>query len=147
MRTQNLRQDHAQILSLAGKLASLLESPDNRSATSTALRETLVKMNAQLGLHLAIEDKDLYPTQMKSTHGEVAAVAKHFVDEMGGIGAAFKQYIKKPTGAAIKSNWEAFQRESGNILNVLRARIEEEERDLYPFWTGCFKARSFLSTL
>jgi hypothetical protein len=131
MRTQNLRQEHAELLSLAGKLATLLNSPDNRSATATGLRETLVKMNAKLGLHLAMEDKDLYPNLMKSGQGEVAAVAKRFVEEMGGIGAAFKEYLKKyPTGAAIEANWEAFKTESGGILKVLGGRIEKEERDL-----------------
>lgn len=133
MRTENLRIEHAELLGLASKLATLLNTPENRSATATGLRETLVKMNAKLGLHLAMEDKDLYPSLMKSTHGEAAAVAKRFVDEMGGIGAAFKEYLKKyPTGAVIEANWDAFKSESVGILGVLGNRIEKEERELYP---------------
>lgn len=131
MKTQMLRDEHVELLALAGKIPPLLETTG--TGHGTALRETLVQINARLGLHLALEDKDVYPALAQSNRPEVASVAKRFIEEMGGIGAAFKDYLKKyPNAATIESQWNAFKAETMGVLKVIGSRIEREEKELYP---------------
>ena len=82
--------------------------------------------------HLKAEDWALYPRLMESGDDAVAATAKAFSDEMGGLAAAFGVYSQRWDAMSIASNWAGFCLETKDIIAALTERITRENRELYP---------------
>ena len=61
----------------------------------------------------------------------VAYAARQFLDEMGGLAAAFLAYADKWSASAIESDWDGYCAESQGIIEALTQRIIRENRDLY----------------
>lgn len=130
--TRNFRRQHDALEALSDELKdamSRLRSPQD--ATSCAA--ILARMTGVLTVHLAAEDRSLYPRLIDSD-GEVAATtAKQFVEEMGGLATAYRQFESRwSSGTAIYSDTEAFREEANAILAALGHRIARENKELYP---------------
>jgi hypothetical protein len=94
-----------------------------------ALRRELA---STLIAHLKAEDWALYPVLFESADPTIAATAKKFNDEMGGLAAEFGLYSARWDAMSIQSNWAGFCKESRNIIEALTSRITRENHDLYP---------------
>lgn len=131
-RTDKFREQHGEILRLASELrATLVES--KLAADGTASRSLLSKLLGKLTLHLAAEDRHLYPELQRSADAAVAALSKRFATEMGGIAAQIADWGKRwPTPNAIKADPRKFMAESNGILDILWNRMQRENRELYP---------------
>ena len=130
-RTDKFRKHHDEILAMAREINALLGD-----SISDATAETIRKLSARLaglvGLHLAMEDKALYPELLSSSNQNVKATARRFSEEMGSIGAAFGAYMKKwSTTSAIKTSPSVFTLETKAIFNALSKRIHRENVELY----------------
>jgi hemerythrin-like domain-containing protein len=133
-RTDALRQQHNEMLAIATRIASLLK-PDELSVeqTANAVRSDLSALAGKLMIHLAVEDKNLYPALSTSPDITAQGMAKKFQEEMGGLAQAFKDYTSSfPTGKAISSDPNSFITRTNAVFTALKQRIEREERDLYP---------------
>jgi hypothetical protein len=130
-RTQVFREQHADLLSMATKLKPLLDAGKLKQDASAA-RVMLSNLAGKLNVHLAMEDKSLYPDLLASNDPTVKAKAKKFVTEMGGIKEAFKSYMGRyPSPEAIAKASAEFVKETSEILGVLGKRIHAEDTDLY----------------
>ncbi len=127
---ERLRAEHAALVALARIIMAMLKEPapsrpaDLASARG-ALRETLIR-------HLKCEDWALYPRLRASGEPELVRVTRDFELEMGDLAEDFAAYDGKWTAELVAADWEGFRRETMIVFDLLKLRIEREERELYP---------------
>ena len=125
-----LRQDHADLINLVARLKTVVSA-----ATAPPIVELFTlrrELASTLIAHLKAEDWALYPLLMNSGDPQIAATAKAFSDEMGGLAQAFGVYAQRWDAMSIQKNWNGFCHESNEIIAALTSRITRENRDLYP---------------
>jgi hypothetical protein len=124
-----LSNEHARIEAVVAELLDITTRSRAPVAGISALRW---RLNHLLAIHLAKEDKHLYPQLKASPIAEIAVMAARFEAEMGGLAEGFAAYGRKWDAQAMHADWEGFCKDTRQILLTLRWRIEREERDLYP---------------
>jgi hypothetical protein len=130
-KTQVYRDQHVELLSLAGKLKAMLDA-EKLKQDGAAVRTLLSSLAGKLTVHLAMEDKSLYPALLASADPTIRAKAKRFTDEMGGIKQALTAYLARyPSGPVIAQSAAGFVKETTEILAVLARRVRAEDSDLY----------------
>ncbi len=82
--------------------------------------------------HLKTEDWVLYPRLLVSPDKHIAATARAFIDEMGGMAAAYIGRTEKWSADVIAADWAGYCRDSRTLLEALSNRILRENRELYP---------------
>ena len=135
---KKLREDHAELVRLVRRLGDAIgqPSPPPQVELYTLRRE----LASTLIAHLKAEDWALYPRLMESGDPQIAATARAFSDEMGGLAAAFGVYAQRWDAMSIQNNWSGFCHESDGIIDALVSRITRENRELYPLIDGLDKA-------
>jgi len=130
--TDAFRKQHEELLVIAGRLTKLLD-PVRLAADAASARIQLSDLAGKLKVHLAMEDKGLYPRMIGDTDSSVRDVAKRFVDEMGGIATVFTEYMDRwrSTGA-IQQSPQQFVKETRDLVGALASRIDRENTQLYP---------------
>lgn len=129
MHTASLRQQHQDL----GKLLVHVQTRIKAGAPGAELRAALVEFSGKLSVHLAGEDRSIYPALIASTDAGVAAMARRFADEMGGLGQAFKGFMARyANGALIDAQRATFATEYDGIVNAVVKRVQAEENELYP---------------
>ncbi len=126
--TDNFRRQHRELLAIAGEITGKLQA---EPTDAKGLRMLLSSLAGKLSVHLAMEDKALYPRLMEISP-EAKSVAKAFQDEMGGLGGAFAAYNGKWQLNAIVADPAGFARETQNVFAALGKRIAMEDGKLYP---------------
>ena len=130
-KTQHYRDQHQELTAMVGQLQIFLD-PGNLAKDASEPRHLLSLFAAKLNMHLALEDKALYPQLLKHKDSAVQAKAKRFMDEMGSIKEAFGAYMGKyPSAQAIQAAPAAFITDSNGLIKVLAKRIHSEDSDLY----------------
>lgn len=133
MRTLQLRQQHQELLRVVEQIVPLLKPESLDQARGDALRKLLLELTGKLNMHLAAEDRVLYPELVASTQARVAATASRFAKEMGHIGGAYKEYLARyPNGSALAKDPKAFCTDTAAVFGQLGQRIQREEAELYP---------------
>lgn len=130
--TDNLRRQHRELLRIGAEMVGLL-AMEAAQRDVYKLRSLIAQMAGILNVHLAMEDGVMYPQLLRHPDPELRAIAKRFIDEMGGLKAAFTAYVEKwNVPRAIMDEPVTFARETKNLVDLLSRRIEREDRDLYP---------------
>jgi hemerythrin-like domain-containing protein len=130
--TDDLREQHAAILQLVGQMETTL-TIDTLAANADTLIDTLSVLARKLAIHLAMEDRALYPLLIARGSGTVRQTTQAFVNEMGHIASVFKTYAATWKSAeSIKGDPKTFCEETGAVFSALRERIQREEAELYP---------------
>jgi Hemerythrin HHE cation binding domain len=130
-KTEKFRETHKELIEMVGQLQPLL-NPAKLSKESAQARSLLGQFAAKLNMHLAMEDKALYPQLLQHKDPLVQAKAKAFMDQMGGIKDAFTAYMGKyPSAHAIEAAATAFISDTEGLIKVLAKRIQSEDSDLY----------------
>ncbi len=127
---QRLRAEHAALVTLSLIILDMVRAPHPPSAAELAaargqLRENLVR-------HLKCEDWILYPRLMATGDQELMRITREFEIEMGGLAADFTAYDEKWTSERVAADWAGFGRATVAIFDILAARVEREEHELYP---------------
>lgn len=137
-RTSALRRQHDAASALASRLQDEIER--HRADRDThGISVMLAKLLGLLSIHLAQEDRSLYPAMMASGDERAAAVARRFAEEMGGLAGRLKTFAAHwSSPAAIASNYDDFRQEAGTVLAALGERIERENECLYPLADALF---------
>lgn len=130
--TKEFSEQHEDILNVAQQLAATLDVEAlSRDAWDT--RGLLSTLAGKLIVHLAMEDKILFPNLRNGPDENVRSVLQEFTDEMSGIAEVFLAYIDKwPHAMAVEERPQEFVDETQTILGVLGERVEKEEKSLYP---------------
>ena len=117
--TDNLKLQHTDLLSIAAQMSELM-TPEKLSNDAIEIRKLLSKLSGKLEVHLAMEDKVLYPRLIKHSDDNIRSVAQQFIDQMGGISSTFQQYKSKWYDIkAISQNATGFISETNGIFEVL----------------------------
>jgi len=130
-RTKSFRDQHDELLTLASEVSDQL-NVEELSKDASEIVITLTKLLRKLHIHLAIEDKSLYPRLLEHSDETVRSMAKAFIEEMGGIAKAVKGYKAIWHDALkIQSDPTGFIEQTNGIIEALGNRIEKENNELY----------------
>lgn len=135
--TSDFRSQHGRLLEKATRLLEMAEQIQTTSETTRATfafdtRLQLVGLMACLSTHLIMEDQGLYPFLQRAPEASTREMARHFQGEMGGIGAVVKAYADKWNDEAMCALPDEFVAETRGLIAALGARIERENKELYP---------------
>lgn len=125
-----LRTDHVELIDICAHLEATMSGPTPPS--SVDLFGVRKRLTSKLIAHLKSEDWLLYPRLLDSSDPEIAETARRFVDEMGGLAAAFNAYVEAWDALRIEREWPQYKAETAGIIEALRCRITRENRELYP---------------
>ena len=91
------------------------------------------KLSVIIQMHLAGEDKYLYPYLLKSSEPKTRAITSAYMTEMKQIEDGFLRFLAKfKTADSIRSDFCSFQKDFLKINASIRQRMEREEHELYP---------------
>jgi hemerythrin-like domain-containing protein len=130
--TDSFREQHNELPAVAGEIGKTLD-PAQRAKDATQARMLLSSLAGKLKVHLAMEDKTLYPRLMQDPDPKLSGLAKRFADEMGGIAEIFGGYMERwPSAEAIQEAPRRFVADTRKLFAALATRIEREDNQLYP---------------
>ena len=125
-----LRDEHFRLLGTIRRMGALIERRDPPPPLHLfALRHEL---SSTLIAHLEVEDGVLYPPLINSPDTQIAATARAFSEEMGGLADAYSAHCRQWTADAIAADWAGFCVQCRRILDALTIRITRENCELYP---------------
>ena len=131
MYINRLKQDHDVFLAFVTKLRNLAQAGVLQN--SGAICEIINGISSRIKVHLAIEDRILYPELLKSSDPAIANISKVFQSEMNGIAAAYTEFARKWNNSSrVAANPDEFKKEADAIFEALHARIQRENKELYP---------------
>lgn len=125
-----LRNEHAELVKIVGDLQALVDR--ETPPPSVELFNVRRKLSSVLIAHLKAEDWVLYPPLLSCDDPQIAATAKQFVDEMGGLAQAYSVFNERWDALSIESDWAGYRKAAGGIIEALSNRIVRENRELYP---------------
>jgi len=131
IQVQRYKDDHDHLEKLTSKIYPYLNVKDvlNDSRTIKSLIDDLI---SALDIHLAVEDKSLYPLLLKHSSKKVTHTVQSFIDEMGEIRQGVLLYRKKWTSTSkIHDSPKEFIGETSIILDALKTRMKKENKDLF----------------
>ncbi|WP_258049705.1 hemerythrin domain-containing protein [Clostridium weizhouense] len=125
-----LRQ-HKEILEEVNHIDKII----NKSDYIEHLNEFVTHINklaGKLNVHLASEDKFLYPSLINGNDNNLKTLANLYMTEMGNISNTFTNYKDNHnTKNKINTNISGFVHETNMILKEIKKRISKEESELY----------------
>jgi hemerythrin-like domain-containing protein len=127
------REQHKELLGMVEELRPLLKREQLQIRPVAKNAQTLLcEIAAKLKDHLANEDKELYPSLL--THGdlEVRSTAWKFISGEHSLRVWLEAYNKKWLKSSDFELSDEFVQETNHLLETLAARIEREERFLFP---------------
>ncbi len=126
------REQHAHLRSLAAELRALLD-PEILAQQAAAARVLLSRLGGTLIVHLAMEDRSLYPSLLSCPDATLRETAQRFRDEMGGIRSEFAELTARwPGASAIAGDASGFASQVRAHLAALDERIRREDDELFP---------------
>ncbi|MFZ2997013.1 hemerythrin domain-containing protein [Sphingobium sp.] len=90
------------------------------------------RLGYRLAIHLAREDRHVYPELKRHTDAQIAAMATTYEAEMGNLDQQYRDYMARWNSDGIIAKWDSFCDETLAILEALENRIAREEKNLYP---------------
>lgn len=131
MFTDSFKTQHREALEVAGKIAA--EFSGDTVKNPDAARTQLSALIGKLTIHLAMEDKNLYPKAESSSNEDLRKMSVKLKTEMSGLAQAVVAYGQKwGTAAKIAADQKTFITETKGVFDALKKRIDVEERDFYP---------------
>lgn len=131
MKIDSFVAQHKEIGEIVSALEALL-NPSIVADKADDVRAKLSLLSGKVTIHLAMEDKVLYPTMLNCSNQTASQTAQKFKEEMGAIGGIFKTFVDKWNSAEkIKTGSSEFCNETKGLFSALKDRIKREEGDLY----------------
>ncbi len=131
MNIENFKRDHLTVMGKVSELRRLVQAGIADNAEPIA--SIVVSMNHTIKLHLAAEDRVLYPAFTRSNNASATQLAKKYQTEMGSIAAAYSDFsLKWNIGSRVETDPDGFRRAANQVFKALHERIQRENRHLYP---------------
>ncbi len=93
----------------------------------------LVSISSTIKLHLAGEDRMLYPAAQCAGDAAVARLAQRYQEDMGPLAAEFEAFVRRwNTAQPLREQAETFRREANTVLRLLWERMQREDSEFYP---------------
>lgn len=131
MNIDKFKHQHIDILSSIARLRQL--SHAGVAGNADAIAAGIVRVSGIVKLHLAVEDRSLYPALEASGDAQLAALSREYRGEMQGIAAAYLRFAAQwNTARQVALAPEQFRAEANVVLRQLYERIQREDRHFYP---------------
>ncbi|MBV7534831.1 hemerythrin domain-containing protein [Duganella sp. sic0402] len=131
MNIDKFKHQHIDILSAIADLRRLVQEGISTHASEIARR--IVSMSSIIRLHLAVEDRVLYPALEASGNRAMAGMGQKYRDEMEGIAGSYLDFASKwNTPRILVSEPETFRAEANQVLKALYERMKREDHEFYP---------------
>jgi hypothetical protein len=129
----NLTHQHKDLVRAATELFGWLDPSKLAEPGAQKAFHVLSRINGILNVHLAMEDRSLYPKLIKHGDPQLRALAQRFLDERGAIADrydAYRGFWSSP--AAIVREPVRFIDETRLILGLLWNRMKLEDDVFHP---------------
>ncbi len=131
MNIDKFKQQHIEIIGCVSTLRNLVKSGIQKNAAE--ISRLIIAMSSIIKLHLAVEDKILYPALQTANNPMLASMGKRFQDEMTSIAMAYLSFARRwNTADNVAKNPEGFRSDANSVLKVLHDRMRKEDVDFYP---------------
>lgn len=131
MDIEKFKKDHNAILTLVTELRKTSQAGVAENAD--AIAQQIRAVSSIIKLHLAAEDRVLYPAFAKSQNPSVSKIGEQFRLEMGNIASAYMAFSGKwGVGTEVAHHPDGFREAANNIFKALHQRIQRENQVLYP---------------
>lgn len=131
MDIERFKQQHRDILSGINTLRTLTKSGVAENAGKIA--DGIASLSREITLHLAIEDRILYPMLQNSNNAALARMGEKYQSEMSGIATPFIAFTRQwSTPAALKNDPEGFRVQANIVLKRVYDRMRQEDTEFYP---------------
>lgn len=124
-------EQHAEILQILRELQS--KAASDVQAHYKDIARLLIKLRFKVKLHLASEDKILFPVIRNEGNCPESALLAGYEAEMQGLAGVFLEFIHRWEYAEqILERSGEFLKETTGAIDALTRRIAREEQELYP---------------
>lgn len=131
MNIDKFKHQHRDILDAIAALRTLVHTGIAPHAADIAQR--IIAMSGLIKLHLAVEDRTLYPALEASGNAALARLSRHYRDEMDGIAGSYLAFASKwNMPRLLVEQPEVFRDEANHVLKLLYERMKKEDREFYP---------------
>ncbi|MNM59194.1 hypothetical protein D3C81_704390 [compost metagenome] len=131
MNIDKFKQQHLAILAAIDDLRQLARG--GVAAQAQAIAGQIVAMSGLIKLHLAVEQRYLYPAAQASGMATVARMGRAYENEMHGIAGAYLEFAGRwNTPVRLEAEPDAFRSEANSVLHALYQRMRREDSELYP---------------
>lgn len=130
MNIDKFKHQHVDILNGITGLRQLVQ--DGIEAHAADIAQQVIAMSGVIKLHLAVEDRTLYPALQAGGDAALARMSNLYQGEMEGIVGAYLAFAHKwNTAAHLLAAPEDFRREANVVLRTVYERIKKEDREFY----------------
>jgi hypothetical protein len=131
MEIERFKQQHVQILDGIAALRRFAHAGIAKHASDIA--GTIAKLSSIVTLHLAIEDRILYPALQNGSDARLAEMGRAYQEDMKGIANGYIAFSRRWNSAAVVAEKaEQFRGEANTVLKTLYARMQRENTEFYP---------------
>jgi Hemerythrin HHE cation binding domain. len=128
---ERFKKEHVDLLAAVTSLRELVQHGVSEQAE--AIHRQLSAMSSAIKLHLAAEDRMLYPALMKAADPAIARIGRQFQEEMGGLAGAYLAFAARwNLGGKIAADPQGFRDDANGVFKALHLRVQRENRELYP---------------
>jgi hypothetical protein len=134
MKLERFEHDHHNILDGIHQLRKLIATGIEHNAA--AITQLLLKMSAEIKLHLAVEDRVVYPAFASSGQPALAALGRFYQQEMGDLSRTYTEFASRWNLAnRVAADPAGFRDEANAVFKALFLRTKREESELYPAYS------------
>lgn len=131
MNIDRFKHEHVDILESIATLRRLTQAGVASNAVQIA--QSVVAMSSLIKLHLAVEDRMLYPALQNGSDVQLARLGQRFQQEMGAIASAYVAFARRwNTAEALRGDEAGFKADANAVLRQVYERMQRENHDFYP---------------
>lgn len=131
MDIQRFKHQHEDILRRIADLRNLVHQGIEANAQHIARQ--IHELGTVVKLHLAVEDRILYPAVRRAADARISAMGETYQEEMKGIANAYIRFTSKWSDAArLAAEPEGFRAEANTVLKTVYERMVRENHEFYP---------------
>lgn len=131
MQIDKYKHQHSEILNGISQLRHLVHT--GIAVHAAHIAKALVTLSGVVRLHLAIEDKFLYPAIEASGDADLRRMSRRYAAEMDGIAKDYLAFANSwNTASRIERDPEGFRADANTVLKQVYERMQRENVEFYP---------------
>ena len=131
MDIDRFKHQHVDILQRIDDLRKLTHN--GIPANSHSIAQRIHDLGKVVTLHLAIEDRILYPAVRQAENAHIAAMGEAYQEEMKGIANRYIRFTNTWSDPArVAAEPDAFRAAANTVLKDVYQRMQRENREFYP---------------
>ncbi|MBA3896333.1 MAG: hemerythrin domain-containing protein [Sphingomonadaceae bacterium] len=124
-----LRQDNEELGHIAEDLPTRLSASELRDVEGLA--RCRWRLTRGLTQRLAVEDTHVYPKLAHDPRPRIFALASRMKSDLVDVTSHFHSYCESWAMNAVVADWDGYRRAAYAMIDLLRRRIDLEDRHLY----------------